>query len=428
VKKAYETLRLKYCCYINPSKSNIIGIPEDSLVSFLPMEKVGEDGSLDLSESRPIKDVWSGFTYFEDLDTIVAKITPCFENGKGAFCTNLINGIGFGSTEFHVLRPKQFTDPKYLFYSTRMDKFKAVGKAAMQGVAGQQRVPTSYLNEVRVWRPNLATQHAIATFLDRKTAQIDALIEKKQRQIELLQEKRTALISQAVTKGLNPNVKMKDSGVEWLGEIPEHWGVSRIKLESIRISKGTTPSTMGMELSDFGIRFLKAENITLDGISDKPEFFIDQLTNARLSRSQLRCSDILVVIAGATTGKSSVIDKSFLPANLNQAIAYIRLKNVAYSTFLQTWISLPFVQDQIWQAAVQSAQPNLSMEDLGNLVSVIPGNNELPGITRYIKKVLNEIKDIESRIFESIKLLQEHRTALISATVTGKIDVRDYTE
>ena len=240
----WEVKRLRFLCQINPSKTVLSYLPTDMPISFLPMEQIGEDGSISLDEIRTIEQVRQGYTCFCNGDVILAKITPCFENGKGALCKQLLNGIGFGTTELHVLRAKDETDPHFIFYLTRSKPFRDIGTAMMYGSAGQQRVPEDFISDFRVGFPSLPEQRAIATFLDRETARINTLIAKKEQLIELLQEKRAALISHAVTKGLDLMVPMKDSGVEWLGEIPAHWEIKKVKHLIHLVSKGTTPTTL----------------------------------------------------------------------------------------------------------------------------------------------------------------------------------------
>jgi len=188
------------------------------------------DGTFDNSITKPFSELKTGFTYFAENDVIFAKITPCFENGKGALLKNLGSEIGFGSTEFHVLRAiANFTTPEFLYYITISGLFRSVGKAFMQGVAGQKRVTNDFVQNFVIGLPSIQEQAGIAYFLDRKTAQIDGLIARKERMIELLKEERTAVINQAVTKGLNPKAELKDSGIEWLGKIPKHWRIKRLK-------------------------------------------------------------------------------------------------------------------------------------------------------------------------------------------------------
>src|SRR5680860_92808 len=225
VPEHWQPIRLRYRARINPSRSELNGTPGDLDVSFVPMEAVHAYGGLTLEQTRPLTEVATGYTYFRDGDVLSAKITPCFENGKGAIAKDLLNGIGFGTTEVHVLRPCPELDHHFLFYVTISHAFRHLGAAEMYGAGGQKRVPADFIRDFQQPVPPTQEQKAIAAFLDRETARIDALIEKKQRQIELLQEKRSALISHAVTKGLGPNAPMKDSGIEWLGDVPKHWAV-----------------------------------------------------------------------------------------------------------------------------------------------------------------------------------------------------------
>jgi len=199
VPEGWEVKRLRFVTRISPSKSELSSYPKDTEVSFLPMELIGDDGTLSLEESKTIGEVLNGYTYFRDGDIIVAKITPCFENGKGVLSKGLINGIGFGTTELHVLRPYENYSPKFIFYLTRSHHFLDIGTAMMEGAAGQKRVPEDFIKDFCPGLPPLPEQRTIAAFLDRETTKIDKLVEKIKEQIEKLKEYRTALISAAVT-------------------------------------------------------------------------------------------------------------------------------------------------------------------------------------------------------------------------------------
>ena len=274
--------------------------------------------------------------------------------------------------------------------------------------------------------PRLSEQIQIANFLDRKTGQIDELIRIKERRIELLQEQRTALINQVVTKGLDPNVEMKPSEVEWIGEIPAHWEVKRVKYLASLISKGTTPTTIGREILDEGeIRFIKVENIVDNQIELKPEYYIDKETNQMLKRSQLKENDLLFVIAGATIGKVSFVKLNHLPANTNQAVSFIRPHEKELPEFIYYWLQSDNIQKMIWLKAVQSAQPNLSMEDLGNLYIPYPNIAEQHRIVDCITEKTQTIVQLFQQAYKQIELLKEYRQSLISEAVTGKIDVRN---
>ncbi|HHX8603735.1 TPA: restriction endonuclease subunit S [Vibrio alginolyticus] len=275
--------------------------------------------------------------------------------------------------------------------------------------------------------PSFEEQQNIANFLDHETAKIDTLIDKQEKLIELLKEKRQAVISHAVTKGLNPDAPMKASGVEWLGEVPEHWTVGRVKNLAKLISKGTTPSTIGGDFIDEGIRFLKGENIGKSlFVNPSPTFYISEEVDAQLSRSRLQENDVLVIIAGATTGKASILTKELLPANTNQAVSFIRPKKAIYSKLITLWLSTEFAQRIIWMGAVQAAQPNLSMENLGNLPIVLPDEVEIAPLLNEIDKKVEQFDALIIKANSAIELMKERKTALISAAVTGKIDVRDW--
>jgi type I restriction enzyme, S subunit len=165
----WTSKRLRYVCSINPSGSEL-GLSPGTLVSFIPMEAVGEGGGLSLEAEKSIEDIGTGYTFFANGDVVVAKITPCFENGKGALAENLKNGVAFGTTELHVLRPGLELDPRFLFYVSMSKHFRNVGESEMYGAGGQKRIPESFIKDFRLGLPPRSDQTAIADFLDRKTA------------------------------------------------------------------------------------------------------------------------------------------------------------------------------------------------------------------------------------------------------------------
>ncbi len=272
----WEVVRLRFTAAINPSKTELATWNRETLVSFLPMDAVGDDGTLRLDTEKPLSDVENGYTYFRNGDVTFAKITPCYENGKGALMQGLCNGVGFGTTELTVVRPHDSRlDGRYLHFVFISNQFRRLGEAQMYGAGGQKRVPDSFVRDFRTAFPPLPEQQAIAAFLDRETARIDALVAEQERLIELLREKRQAVISHAVTKGLDPSVPMKDSGVEWLGAVPGHWNVLALKRVSVGIEQGWSPQCDGNAVEgdrDWGVlkvgcvnygRFNPAENKAL---------------------------------------------------------------------------------------------------------------------------------------------------------------------
>ena len=224
----WEARRLKQATKVNPGRGEVSQfLSRDLPVTFLPMEKVGSDGRIDPRELRPISEVWSGFTYFQRDDVIVAKITPCFENGKGACLDGLSTPIGFGSTEFIVVRATEAVLPRYLYRITTLPEFRIRGADAMTGSAGQQRVPTSFVENYVVSIPPLQEQGAIVRFLDHSDQKIRRFIQAKRRLIELLNEQKRSVIGGIVTRGADPYSPRKNSGISWAPEIPSSWEGNR---------------------------------------------------------------------------------------------------------------------------------------------------------------------------------------------------------
>jgi type I restriction enzyme S subunit len=158
-----DKVSLSSICEVNPKKSQISSLDRTLKVSFVPMTNVSEEGGLSLVEERTIDEVWSGFTYFQENDVVFAKITPCMENGKGTIMRGLKNEIGFGTTEFHVLRPtNEVSCSEYLFYLTHSSHFRVLAELNMKGSAGQKRVPKDFFDRYKVVAPSIALQNQFA--------------------------------------------------------------------------------------------------------------------------------------------------------------------------------------------------------------------------------------------------------------------------
>jgi type I restriction enzyme S subunit len=196
----WQPKRGRYVANVNPVSPVYRGLFSDQEVSIVPMDNVGEWGGLRLDLTATKADQSnSSLTEFQDGDVVIAKITPCFENGKGAIAEGLQNGAALGTTELHVWRPYDSTNVRFLFYLTTSQPFRALGEAEMYGAGGQKRVPPDFLKNLKIGLPPLDEQAQIAEFLDRETAKIDMMIARNRELIELLQEYRSALISAAVT-------------------------------------------------------------------------------------------------------------------------------------------------------------------------------------------------------------------------------------
>jgi type I restriction enzyme S subunit len=214
VPQHWQVKRGRFVMLVNPPAPRLRYLNPEEEVSFIPMEAVGVLGGLNLEQTRVIEDVTGGYTEFQDGDVIVAKITPCFENGKAALASGLANGAAYGTTELHVLRANINLDRRFLFYVAISDIFLKLGESEMYGAGGQKRVPPEFPKDFRMTVPPLAEQEAIADYLDAEMARLDALVSKVKDVVERLQEYRTALITAATTGKIDVRkVKIPNHGV-----------------------------------------------------------------------------------------------------------------------------------------------------------------------------------------------------------------------
>jgi type I restriction enzyme S subunit len=418
----WDVKRLRHLSRINPPRSEIQALPGDTLVSFVPMEAIGEDGSLQAIEFRALSEIGGGYTYFRNNDVLVAKITPCFENGKGALCRNLKNGIGLGTTELHVLRSGPEIDPLFLFYLTRSSGFHEQGEAAMYGAAGQQRVPADFIENFAAPLPPLAEQRAIAAFLDAETARIDTLMAKQEALIATLQEKRRAVISHAVTKGLDPAAPMKDSGVPWLGAVPAHWEVKPIKY-LVKMESGGTPDKSKADYWDGAIPWASAKDLKVDLLYDT-EDHITQYALDSGAASLVAEESVIIVVRGMILLHTLPVSVNLVPVAINQDLKALHPNSNVSSRFL-AW-SMRGLSDAFLARTDTAGHGTkaLRTEDWNDIELGVPPLQEQHCITAYLDQETTTIDTLIAKAQAFIALLREHRTALIAAAVTGQIDVR----
>jgi len=423
IPQGWRVKRLRFAATTNPSNGDMGGLSEDDEASFVPMEALHEYGGMTLEQTRVIGSVLQGYTHFRDGDIVVAKITPCFENGKGSIAVGLLNGIGFGTTELHVVRPSAEVDRHFLFYITISDAFRKLGAAEMYGAGGQKRVPDSFIKDFRLPLPPWPEQQTIAAFLDRETARIDSLVEKKRRLIDLLREKRTALISRAVTKGLNPAAPMKPSGIPWVGEMPAHWETRRVKYVA-RIGNGSTPDRENVDYWWNGTRpWLNSSVVNLEEVTEASDFVTDlALRECHLPHVKPPAVLIGITGEGKTRGMATLLA---FEATINQHLAFIAPKagvsDVGYLRRLFNTI-YDFLRNE--SDGGGSTKGAITCEQLGNLQIPHPPHPEQAAISEYIGKQTARIDQLSESVQAAMARIAEYRSALISAAVTGKIDVR----
>jgi type I restriction enzyme S subunit len=334
---------------------------------------------------------------------------------------------GIVSPAYVVERPRKGVDPRYVHYLLRTPAFAKEAERWSYGITSDMwSLRPEHFKMIYACLPPLPEQAAIVRFLDHTDGKIWCYIRNKQKLIKLLEEQKQASIHLAVTRGLISSAALRDSGIPWLGEIPTHWEARKLRSIASRVTKGTTPTTIGREFAESGIRFIKVESISNErSIIDAKCAYIDEVTDRLLKRSRLRAGDVVVSIAGAI-GRPAVVPESMLPANTNQAVAIVSpLLFLCRSEWLAYCLSSPMCSRSMSESSVISAQANLSLANLGRTVIPLPPLHLQDEILKAISEDIGGIRASISAVVREISLLREYRTRLIIEVVTGKLDVRE---
>ena len=423
VPKHWTVMRLRYVATLNPSIRSDVLDDLNSEISFLPMEAIGEDGSLNLGHTRSVATVRHGYSYFENGDVAFAKVTPCFENGKGALLHGLIGGVGFGTSELTVLRPRIGFDARFLNYLIQSQRFRALGAGSMTGAGGLKRVPDEFTRNFEAAWPDLAEQQAIASHLDCETASLDTLLEKKIHFLELLREKRQALITYAVTKGHDPDVKVKDSGVECLRQVPEHWAVMRL-----RYAATLNPSIRSEVLDDLdsGVSFLPMEAIGEDGSLNLGQ--TRPVATVRHGYSYFENGDVAFakVTPCFENGKGALLHGLIGGVGFGTSELTVLRPKIGFDARFLNYL----IQSQRFRALGAGSMTGagglkrVPDEFTRNFEAAWPDLAEQQAIASDLDSETASLDTLLTNTERSIALLKERRTGLISAAVTGQIDLQ----
>ncbi|RZG04820.1 restriction endonuclease subunit S [Pseudoalteromonas sp. CO348] len=312
---------------------------------------------------------------------------------------------------------------KFLYYVFAGEQaYKGLGK-----MGTQLNLNTDTVGGIKVAIPKAEKDiQTIINFLDYETTKIDTLIEKQQQLIKLLKEKRQAVISHAVTKGLNPDAPMKDSGVEWLGEVPEHWDIKKAKYLFEFVTSGSRG--WAEHYSDEGQLFFRIANLTRDTIEPKMDSIqnVSPPIGAEGQRSKIKLNDLLISIT-ADLGSVCVANGCVEGGYVSQHVSLCRPNSLVKSSrWLAYFVLSDSAKDQLLSSGYGGTKVQLSLEDIRELVTPFPPENEQIEIADYIDSKLIKFESLMTKADEQVQLLKERRTALISAAVTGKIDVRSW--
>lgn len=420
VDNGWKTIPLRYVCQLNPSV-DFNGFGEDDELTFLPMDRV-KNGYF-IPNSGSFGKYASSYNAFEEGDIILAKVTPCFENGNIAIAQGLANGKGFGSSELFVVRPTK-VEQKFLFYYFQSSTFKQLGEASMTGAGGLKRVSPDLLRQHHLPSPSLATQRLIADYLDRETARIDALVAEKEIMLALLEEKRAALISRAVTRGLNPDAPLKPSGLDWLGDIPDHWDLIQVRFVCPSLQTGPFGSQLhAEEYVDNGIPVINPAHLKDNEINPDFGISVDIETADRLSMHKFQEGDVVFARRGEL-GRCGVVEMAQVGWLCGTGCLRVRCdQNKIVPNYLALVFNGTNAANRLTVESVGSTMDNLNTEMLGHFRIPYPPVEEQKVIVSQVTKIQAKTQILIRELFDSIALAKERRAALITAAVTGQIDL-----
>ena len=353
-------------------------------------------------------------TAFLPGDVLFGKLRPYL--AKAWLATDRGEAIG----DFHVLRCGDAAEPAFLQRILLSKEVISQIDGSTYG-AKMPRVGWDFLASLYLPMPPRPEQTAIVAFLDRETAKIDDLIAEQERLIGLLDEKRQAVILHAVTKGLDPNAPMKDSGLEWIGRISDSWHTEKVKHVSPQVTVGVvvTPSAYYV---DSGVIALRSFNIEPMQVNPRDVVYFSEDTNTKLAKSKLSEGDLVCVRTG-TPGVTSEVGPEFDGVNCIDLII-IRKSDKFRSRFLSYVMNSEVCRIQYERDSQGALHQHFNVETAENLQFVCPDVSEQDKIVSFLDSTVSTIDALKFEVDMAIKLLVERRSALISAAVTGKIDVR----
>lgn len=399
-------------------KTKRAGYPDEELLSVYRDHGVVKKSSRDDNNNRPSDDL-SNYQLVEPSDLVTNKM----KTWQGSIAVSCLRGIV--SPAYFVYSVEHEQNDRYIHHLLRCDRYVAGYLSSSKGIrVNQWDLDQDLFRRFPVILPSSEEQQAIATFLDRETALIDALIEKKQRQIELLKEKRQAIITEAVTKGLDPDVLMKDSGVAWLGEVPEHWGINKLGY----IGRCQNGINIGAEYFGSGFPFVSYGDVYNNkALPQKVNGLVQSSKEDRRTYS-VKGGDVFF------TRTSEILDEI--------AFSSVCLKTINNATFagflirfrpeknrLDKRFSKYYFQNQLLRAFFNKemnlvTRASLSQDLLKKMPVLKPSLKEQAKIVECLDNKTSIIDEIVEKSIKSIGLLKERRSALITAAVTGQIDVR----
>ncbi|MBB5153710.1 restriction endonuclease subunit S [Saccharopolyspora phatthalungensis] len=412
-----KEMRLRHLAQVNPSAPAFDRLSADEDVTFLPMESVWPGSGLDISQHRKKSSVASGYTRFQDGDVLVPKITPTFEAGRAVLVDGLCNGTGAGTTELHVLRAGAGLDSRFLLYCMSSYHFLKKGEAEMYGVAGQKRVPDEFIRDFPVVLFSLEEQRRIADFLDAETARIGRMVEVARRLRDVLHER---LEAQNAWFLRGAHISGERSVHPVLGELPDAWRALSLRRVIPRIGVGVVVDPSSYFAED-GVPFIRGSNVRPGGFDLDGVRFISELDSKKLCRSRLSEGDVVVVRAGYP-GRAAVVPSELDGANC-ASILVLKKGKFLRSKFLEYYFNGPLGETYVSSVRYGAAQEQINVSHVVDFMIPVPSLVEQDSILKELGGHSAAVSEMDGLLSRQIALLAERRQDLITAAVTGQIEV-----
>lgn len=398
---------IKYACVFSPKCSKIVGLGIENEITYTPMEYI-KNGYY-IQNTKIIADIPSSLTMYEEGDIVMAKVTPCFENGNIARMDNLVNGVGVGSSELYVFRTKKY-NRDYLFYLLQNYIFKDCAASTMIGTGGLKRVSSHFIKNSKQPFPPISEQKAIAEFLDKKCGEVDALIADIQQEIETLEQYKRSVITEAVTKGLDPSVPMKDSGIDWVGIMPKHWKKMPNKYLMYK-EKTICPVYNGESILSLTMKGVVVRDLEAGG----------KMPTSFDGYQQIKAGNLLMCLFDIDVTPRCI---GLICNNGVTSPAYSQfiMKKNAYAPFYSYYyLMVDFTKELLHMA--KNLRHSLNEEQFGAILAPVPPIEEQQQIADYLDKKCKEIEGVIADKQSQIETLESYKKSLIYEYVTGKKEV-----
>lgn len=410
---------------INPGARIPKEITGSDEVSFIPMSDVSESGDWITRQTRPLRSVTAGFTAFEEGDVLVAKITPCLENGKGGHAQGLRNGIGFGSTEFHVLRARQGVDPRFVFHITQSRRFRQAAERQMVGSAGQQRVQRQFFDEFLVRDFSQGEQRAIAQILET----LDTAIRETEALIDKLKAVKQGLLHDLLTRGVDASGQLRPPQSEApqlykespLGWIPREWEVEPI----INLTSNSVIGPFGSDLvasdyRDSGVPVIFVRDVKPDQLVWKSSVFVSASKAQALAAHEVRVGDVVATKMGLPPCVAAVYPESMPSGIVTADIVRLRpCTDRICPDWMSIFINSSAVAKQVEQITAGVTRPKVTLRDVRDLLIGLPSIKEQ-------ERVLDRLTAMQSRIQleeASHEKFTAEKAGLMDDLLTGRVRV-----